>query len=306
MELADIRAFGRIADLGSVSAAARALDLPKSTVSRSLSRLEQTVGATLVDRSTRHLRLSDAGVLFRPYAARILADVDEAGTALDNFSGAPRGTLHVSAPFTFVVAILSPMLPSFLARYPEVRVVVDVENRMIDIPIEAADLVIRASGALADSDLIARHLLTTEAWTCASPAYLAKHGTPVTVADLNRHRLIGNFDRVTTWSYKMPDGTIQQIGFMPANVVSDSAAMDPMLVGGAGIGRLPDFLARDAVARDALVRLFPDAQGDIFKVHALYTSHRSLSAKVRVFIDSLVDYIAALNTHPRQTDRDIP
>jgi DNA-binding transcriptional LysR family regulator len=93
---------------------------------------------------------------------------------------------------------------------------------------------------------------------------------------------------------------------MPANVVSDSAAMDPMLVGGAGIGRLPDFLARDAVARDALVRLFPDAQGDIFKVHALYTSHRSLSAKVRVFIDSLVDYIAALNTHPRQTDRDIP
>ena len=123
MELNDVRAFARVADLESVSAAGRALSLPKSTVSRSLSRLEADVGAMLIDRSTRHLRLTDAGVLFRPYANRILADVDEAGTALDSFAGVPRGTLRVSAPFTFVVAIVSPMLPSFLAKHPEVRVV---------------------------------------------------------------------------------------------------------------------------------------------------------------------------------------
>jgi len=291
MELADIRAFARIADLGSVSAAARSLDLPKSTISRSLARLEVAVGAMLVDRSTRHLRLSDAGVLFRPYAVRILADVDEAGTALDSFAGVPRGTLRVSAPFTFVVAILSPMLPSFLTRYPEVRVVLDVENRVIDMPVEEADIVIRVSSALPDSDLIARHLLNTEAWTCASPGYLVACGMPSTMAELSRHALIAYSDRPTKWSFRMADGAVRQIEFRPANVVSDSAALTPMLVGGAGIGRLPDFIARDAVGRGDLVRLFPDAEGDVFEVHALYTSHRSLSAKVRVFIDALVEYL---------------
>ena len=293
MELADIRAFARIADLGSVSAAARSLDLPKSNISRALARLELAVGAVLVDRSTRHLRLSDAGVLFRPYAMRILADVDEAGTALDNFAGTPRGTLRISAPFTFVVAILSPMLPSFLVRYPDVRVVLDVENRVIDMPLEPADLVIRAAGALPDSDLIARHLLTTEAWTCASPGYLARRGVPSSIAELSGHALIAYADVPTAWTYRMADDTTRQIEFRPANAVSDSAALQPVLVGGGGIGRLPDFCAREAVARGDLVRLFPEAAGDGFGVHALYPSHRSLSAKVRVFIDALVDHIAA-------------
>ena len=292
MDLDDLRAFARIADLTGISAAARSLGLPKSTVSRALSRLETGVGTALVDRSTRHLRLTDAGVLFRPYAVRILADVDEAGTALDGFAGAPRGTLRVNAPFTFAVALVSPMLPSFLAAYPEVRVVLDVENRIIDMPVEPADVVIRV-GALPDSDLIARRLMTTQTWTCASPGYLAARGTPSSVADLSRHSLVGYADRLTTWSYRMNDGTIELVEVGPANVVSDSAVLVPVLAGGGGIGRLPDFIASDAVDRGELVRLFPEATSDEFEIHALYTSHRSLSAKVRVFIDAMVDHLAA-------------
>lgn len=291
MELNDVRAFARIADLGSVSAAARSLGLPKSTISRSLARLEATIGAMLIDRSTRHLRLSDAGLLFRPYAVRILADVDEAGTALDNFTGLPQGTLRVSAPFTFVVAVVSPMLPSFLARYPEIRVVLDVDNRVISLPVEPADLVIRV-GALPDSDLIARHLLSTATWTCASPDYLAAHGTPSDVAGLRRHALIGYADRLSTWSYRSSMAGLEAIEFWPTHVVSDSAALAPMLIAGGGIGRLPDFIARDAVAAGALMRLLSDREGDRVDIHALYTSHRSLSAKVRVFIDALVELLA--------------
>jgi DNA-binding transcriptional LysR family regulator len=291
MELDDIRAFVRTADLSGVSAAARSLGLPKSTISRSLTRLEAVVGAILIDRSTRHLRLTDAGALFRPYASRILADVDEAGTALDNFAGVPRGTLRISAPFAFVVAILSPMLPAFLASYPEIRIVLDVENRIIDLPVEAADLVIRV-GALPDSDLIARHLLDTEAWTCASPAYLARRGVPSRVSEVSGHALIAYADRMTTWSYRMADGASEDVVFEPSHVVSDSSALEPLLVGGAGIGRLPDFIARRCVANGELVRLFPNARGDLIAVHALYTNHRSLSAKVRVFIDALVEYLA--------------
>lgn len=172
MELSDLRAFARIVELSSISAAARTLALPKSTVSRALTRLEREVGAVLVNRSTRHLRLTDAGRLFRPYALRILIDVEEAGTALDGFAGAPRGTLRISAPVALSVALLAPMLPAFLAEHPEVRVVLEVENRRADMPVEEIDLLIRV-GPLADSDLVARRLMTTEAWTCASPAYLA-------------------------------------------------------------------------------------------------------------------------------------
>jgi len=202
---------------------------------------------------------------------RIPADVDEAGTALDSFASVPRGNLRISAPFTFVVAILSPMLTSFFACYPEARVV-------LDIPVEEADLVIRVTGALPDGDLIARHRLTTESWTCASPGYLAARGVPSRFADLSRHSLIAYANGPTKWSFRLSDGAIKEIAFRPANVVSDSAALKPMLVGGGGIGRLPDFIAKDAVATGALVPLFPETVGDVYEVHALYTSHRSLSA----------------------------
>ena len=291
MNLIDLRAFARIAELSSISAAARTLCLPKSSISRSLTRLEADIGAVLVDRSARHLRLTDAGGLFRPHALRILADVDEAGTALDGFAGVPRGTLRVSVPFTLAVALIAPMLPSFLANHPEVRVVLDVENRVIDMPVEAADLVIRV-GMLSDSDLIARRLLTTEVWTCASPAYLDKHGTPITVGGLSGHALVGGFDRPMIWSYRSPDGKPEQIEFRPANVVSDSAVLEGLLIGGAGIGRLPHFLARKSVASGHLVHLLSDTRGDTIDIHAIYASHRSLSAKVRVFIDALVSELA--------------
>lgn len=291
MELSDVRAFARIAELGGVSAAARALSLPKSTISRSLMRLEAAIGSVLVERSTRHLRLTDAGILFRPYAERILADVDEASTALDGFGGAPRGTLRGNAPFTFAVGLLAPMLPAFLARYPDVRVILDVENRIIDMPVEAADLVIRI-GSLPDTDLIARKLTTIELWACASPSYLAARGTPSSVADLRNHELIAGFDRTMKWTFQMRDGSIDTIEVRPSNVIPEPAALEIVLAGGAGIGRLPDFLAKEPVTNGRLVQLFPETRSDRIDVHALYPSHRSLSAKVRVFIDALLAHLA--------------
>ncbi len=293
MEIADIRAFVRIADMNSISAAARALGLPKSTISRSLTRLEAMIGSVLVERSTRHLRLTDAGVLFRPYAERILVDVDEASTALESYGGVPRGRLRINAPFTFAVGLLAPMLPAFMARYPEVNVVLDVENRIIDMPVEAADLVIRI-GTLPDTGLIARKLTPIEMWVCASPGYLSAQGSPATIADLADHALIAGFDRVMSWTFRMADGSTEAIEVQPRTVIPEPAALQIVLKGSAGIGRLPGFLAQQAVADGTLVRLFPVARSDVIDVHALYPSHRSLSAKVRVFIDALVLHLARL------------
>jgi DNA-binding transcriptional LysR family regulator len=294
MLLADLRAFARITDLMSVSAAARALSLPKSGVSRALARLERQVGAALVDRSTRHLRLTDAGTLFRPHALRILADVDEARAAIDGIGGVPAGTLRVSLPFTIATAIVAPMLPAFMAAYPQVRVVLAVENRFVDMPADPVDLAIRV-GPLPDSDLIARRLLISETWICASPAYLAARGTPSRASNLGDHTLIGYADRPATYG----DGTVghgSNAEFLPAAAVSDAAAMLPAVLGGAGIARLPDFLASPYVSDGSLVRLWPGSGGDRIEIHAVYPSHRSLSAKLRVFIEALASSVAGLAT----------
>ncbi|WP_284948143.1 LysR family transcriptional regulator [Acidisoma cladoniae] len=291
LDLIDVRAFVRIADLQSVSAAARALKAPKSSVSRSLARLEAEVGVVLVERSTRHLRLTDAGALFHPHALRILNDVDEAETALGSFAGVPRGTLRINAPYAFALALVAPMLPAFLGRYPEVLVTLDVDNRQVDVLAKQADLFIRI-GPLSASGLIARRLATMELWACASPAYLAARGTPASVEDLSSHDLVGRVEGRTRWTFRTLGGETEEIDIHPRLAVPDPAPTQVVLAGGAGIGRLPDFMARSAIARGELVRVLAELEPGSVDVHAIYPSHRSLSAKVRVFIDALVAHMA--------------
>lgn len=306
LDLVHLRAFARIADLGSVSGAARSFGMPKSSVSRSLARLELSVGAALVERSTRHLRLTDAGLLLQRHARRILDDVGEAENAVGSLVGRPSGTLRVSVGFTFAAGPLAPMLPAFLKRYPEVRVVLTVENRPVDLLAEEIDVSIRI-GPLRDSGLIARKLGTIELWPCASPGYLAERGTPGTVDDLLRHTLIAHADRRVPWRMVMPSGVVREIETEPATVSPEPAVTKIMLLGGAGIGWLPDFDAVDALAAGSLVRLLPDHATDAVDVHALYPSHRSLSAKVRVFVDALAAHMTALrlSTVPRHQGRDL-
>ena len=294
LEFSDLRTFVRIADLGSISGAARALGMPKSSVSRSLVRLEEVAGAALVERSTRHLRLSDAGNMLLRHARRILDDVGEAENALSGMTGVPRGTLRVTAPFTFTVGLLAPMLSAFLTRYSAVRVALFVESRPTETSPKNADVAIRI-GPLSDSEFIARKLATIKLLLCASPAYLLAHGTPQRPDELADHSLLGTADRRYTWRFrKCTDGSIEEFEFTPKNVVSEPAAAKTLLVDGTGIGRLPDYLAADALARGTLVRVLPGYEGDSVDAHALYLSHRSLSAKVRAFIDALVAHLKRL------------
>ncbi len=295
IDLSDLRAFVRIAELRSISGTARALDAPKSSVSRSLGRLEAELGVTLVERSTRNLHLTDAGRLYHGHAVRILNDVDEAEVALSGFSGAPRGTLRISAPYAFTLGVLAPMLPSFLERYPAVEVVLDLESRRPDLPTGEADLMIRI-GPLPDSAMVARRLSTVELWTCASPAYLKARGLPSRVADLAAHDVVSLVERRVHWSFHDPGGRLEEVELNPRAVVPDVALTQIVLAGGAGIGQLPDFMAGDAIGKGELVRVLPQMRPATADVYALYPSHHSLSAKVRVFIDALVVRIAAVRT----------
>jgi DNA-binding transcriptional LysR family regulator len=290
LDLIHLRAFTRVADLGSVSGAARALGMPKSSVSRSLSRLEEMLGAPLIERSTRHLRLTDAGRVLHRHATRILDDVSEAENAVGSLIGRPSGTLRVSVGFTFAVGLLAPMLPGFLAAYPEIRVVLTVDNRRSDLLTEDVDVAIRI-GPLSDSELIARKLGTIGLWLCASPSYLAERGTPSTIDEMAAHTMILHVDRRDARRLRTPSGEIRELVMEPGTVVPEPAVAKVMLIGGAGVGWLPEFEARDAIVEGSLVRLLPDHHADGVEVHALYPSHRSLSAKVRVFIDALVAHL---------------
>jgi DNA-binding transcriptional LysR family regulator len=292
MEFSQLRMFLRVADLGGVSGAARALGAPKSSVSRSVARLEATLGAVLFERGTHALRLTEAGRLFLPYARRVLNDVEEAGVALDGLIGRPRGTLRVNAAVTFAIGVIGPMLPDFVRRYPEVRIVLDAENRVVDLAREDFDVVVRI-GALPDSDLIARRLGRIELWPCASPAYLAGHGMPRTPDAFADHVLLGWGDRPDRWTFVAGDGRTCAVEVPAGTVVPEPAALQSLLTGGIGIGRLPDFLARPLVERGELTRLLPDHATEVVDAHAVYPAHRSLSAKVRVFVDALVEEMAA-------------
>ena len=286
-ELSDLRAFTHIAELRSVTRSATALGAPKSSISRSLSRLELALGSALVERSTRQLRLTDTGRLFLPHAQQILNDVDEAEAAVGRFTGAPRGTLRVSAPYAFIQAVLIPMLPAFLARYPEVETVFELSTNRTELAANEADLVIW-TGPLPDTTMIARRLGSIELWTCASPGYIDARGSPPGMADLAAHDIVGLTGPHVTWSFRDAAGRIEEVRLRTRVVLPDVALIHPVVAGGAGIGQLPDYMAAGAIDRGELVRVMPDVRPATSDGFALYPSHRSLSAKVRVFIDALV------------------
>ena len=290
MELSDVRAFVRVAKLRSVSGAARALGAPKSSVSRAVARLEAGVGSTLVERSTRQLRLTDAGHLLLPHAERIISEVDEAEAALGRFAGTPQGTLRISAPYAFALGAIAPMLPAFLARYPEVDVALDRDVGPSDAPFGEADLFVRLT-PLPDTAMVGRRLATVELWTCASPAYVAARGAPASIAELRGHDIIGLAGPEVKWSFRTGSGRMEEAVLHPRAVLPDNALIQTVLASDAGIGQLPDFMAAESIGRGELTRILPKLGPAITEAFALYPSHRGLPLKARVFIDALVAHV---------------
>lgn len=290
LDLTDVRIFVQAVDAGGLSAAARLRAMPKSTISRALVRLEGKLGVVLLERSTRGLRLSDAGQLFLPHARRLLDSAEEAQLAVDGLAGQPQGVLRVNAAFTFALGVVGPMLPAFLERYPDVSVVLDTDSRIIDLARGDADVAIRL-GVLADSDLMVRRLGVIALWPCASAAYLDRRGVPATVAELEAHCLIACRAGEASWKFRTDDGAEEQCAVAPGNAVAEPAVLQAVVLGGAGVGRLPDFLARPHLQSGHLVRLLPGWHSDGIPVNALYARNRSVSAKVRLFIDALQEHM---------------
>jgi len=294
-DLNDVLAFTAVADSGSFTRAAVRLGWPKSSVSHRVARLEQSLGARLLERSTRRLRLTDVGARYHEHARRVLQELDHASATVASFKTQPQGWLRLSASVVLGQALLPPLLAEFGERYPEVQLFVDLSNRRVDLLEEGFDLAIRA-GVLPDSSLVSRRLGHGTARLYAAPAYLHRRGTPGTPDELAGHALLDNAPSGPTerWTLSHDDGRTAVVPARFGAVANDSALVRELAAGGAGIVTLPDFVAAPAVAARRLVAVLPGWATRRLDVHAVFPSHKSLSPALRAFVDLAVLRLGAL------------
>ena len=284
-----LKVFVKVAEAGSLSGAARHLDLSNPSVTRHLAELEAYVGARLFNRSTRRLSLTEAGVSYLERCRQVLIEIDDATLAAGTGAASPSGTLRINAPVSFSVDHLAQLLPEYAQRYPEVGLDVTLSDRVVDLVDEGYDLAIRI-GRIRDSSLVARKIAPARTLLAAAPAYLKKHGTPRVPADLVRHNCLG-------YSYAFARGewhftrngtpyTVRVKGTMQAN---NGDLLRQAAISGMGIIRQPSFIIYRELRAKTLVPLLTQYAAPGNTIHAVYPSRRHISAKVRTFVDYLVE-----------------
>lgn len=295
LQLSQLELFLRVADAGSLSAAARQLHLTPAAASAALKRLETLVEVRLVERSTRSLRLTPEGQLLREHAQQALGVLDDARTLLGAQRERLEGDLHLAAPSDLGRSVIAPMLDGFLARHPDLRLAMQLSDRMHDLKRDRVDLAVRA-GMLPDSGLVARPLHTTTRVLVASPGYLARHGTPAHPGDLAHHACISlylNGQAQLQWPlWQGSESLTVRIG--GNRRADDGALVRAWAVQGHGIAlkaRL-DVLADLRAGR--LVVVLPQWHGGRFPLHAVMPSNRHVPMRVRRLLEALVAGFAGI------------
>lgn len=288
-DLNDVLAFTNVADCGSFTGAAERLGWPKSSVSHRVARLEACLGARLLERSTRRLRLTDVGARFHEHTRRVLQELDLAAATVASFRARPQGRLRVSASVVLGQALLPPVVAEYALQYPEVELFVDLVNRRVDLLEEGFDLAIRA-GELPDSSLVSRRLGSATARLFAAPAYLSRHGQPATVQELAEHALIDNTPSAPQkgWDLTHDDGQRHAMPRRFRLAANDALLLRELAATGAGIVAVPVFVAAPALAAGNLVPVLPGWATRRVDVHAVFPSHKSLSPALRAFVDLAV------------------
>ncbi|MET4570733.1 LysR family transcriptional regulator [Rhodanobacter soli] len=290
----EMASFVAVVEAGSFVGAADATGLSKAAVSRHVAELEQRLGARLLHRTTRRLSLTDDGQLFFTRAKEMLAAIDEAESEISSRSGEPSGLLRINAPLTFGVLHLAPLWGRFAQLYPKVSLDIELSDRVVDLVEEGYDLAVRITN-LPNSQLVSRRLASTRMVACASPQYLALHGTPAHPDELAQHEVISYsyWAARNEWTFTAPDDslvTVRTHARIHANNgdTCRAAALDHQ-----GIILQPDFLVADDLRRGDLVELLPTYRAMTLGIHAVYPSRKHLPIKTRRLVDFLVEAFAA-------------
>lgn len=297
-KLVAMRTFIQVVDAGTFTRAADMMNLPKSTITRMVQALEKEIGAKLLHRTTRQLCVTEEGAVYYEGAVRVLDQIGQLDQSVTGAGAAPRGRIKVEAAGAVAYNILIPALPDFFERYPQVQVELGVGNRSIDLIAENVDCVIRL-GALINESLIARPLGVLPMISCASTAYLARHGMPAGPSDLEEaHTLIQIVSPRTGRGFTddvVRDGITVTLKGGHYLAVNDSTAALMAAVAGLGIVTTYAFLARSHIDAGALHILFPDWESEAVEAHIAYPVNRHLPAKVRVFIDWAINLFRELD-----------
>jgi DNA-binding transcriptional LysR family regulator len=287
-KLSVMNAFRRIVERGSFARAAEDLGVSPALLSREIKLLEESLGTVLLTRTTRSMSLTDAGQLFYDEASGILDAVSQVETRIRDGAGAIRGHLKVHASSSFGQTVIAPILPGLFDAYPDLRLTLSMDDRVIDMVEGGFDVSIRIRAAMPDSALVARKLGTIRQQVFAAPSYLDNVGAPQKPHDIANHRVIGFLlaDHLTFWTLHGSSETVT-LDLDPPIRVGNSIVLRDLLIAGQGIGTLPDFVSRDAVARGELVRVLPDWELPAPEVYAVTASRLGMDAKVTAFLDHL-------------------
>jgi len=283
--------FVKVVETGGFSAAARALGLSKSQVSKQVSRLEDRLGVRLLQRTTRKMSLTEEGGAFYDRARQILDDIIDAEDAVTHLSATPKGTLRISMPTIFGNRHLMPLLPEFMKLYPDLKIETDLNDRVVDVVNDQFDLAVRIT-VLPDLSLIAKKLAPVRMVVCASPDYWAKNGTPGTPEDLKDHQclLYTNLTTRNEWHFHEKGGRHMRIkingGFRSNNDDSLRAAA----LAGLGVFYGPAYVLSEDICSNRLEPVLADYVKQDLNMYIVYPNKQYLSSKVRAFVDFLTEH----------------
>lgn len=300
----EIELFVQVAETGSLSRAAEALDLSNAAASRHLSALEARLGARLVERNTRRLFLTETGKEFVSRAKTILADLKDAEDAVNATALNPTGVLRITASLSFAMHHVAPLLRDYTERYPNVRVHVEAANRYLDIIDNNIDVAIRTREMEPDSNITIRRLAETRRILVASPGYFSRHGVPLTLEDLQQHKLLiytyANNPNELRFARDGQVTTVAVKGLLESN---DGQILRTAALDGMGILVQPSYIVFDDIVAGRLVPVLDAWDLPRLTINLAYPSRRHLSAKVRTFIDFMAEHFAKMGYERKWTGR---
>jgi DNA-binding transcriptional LysR family regulator len=289
--------FTQTVEHAGFAAAARALSIPRSRLSRHVAALEAQLNVRLVNRSTRRFVVTPLGREVYRHAAAMLAEADAALEAVEFARAAPRGTLKVACPVALAQSALAPVLPKFLAQYPAVRVQLQVSNRRVDVLSEGIDVALRVRTQPSGEDgLVMRVFGQAAEFLVASPAYLERAGAVTDPVQLATHETLdyaGEFER-QPWQLAGPDGAQAAAEHTPRLVCHDFVVLRAVALAGLGIARLPESVVREDLKSGALTRVLPQWNTPQGILHVVFPSRRGLLPAVRAFIDFLAEQLPGM------------
>lgn len=274
---------------GSFAEAARRLGVTRSAISKAITQLEQELGARLLDRTTRRVTPTEAGLAYYERCLAILAQISETEAQISRLHDEPKGVLKVNGPMSFGTLYLGSAVADFMDRYKDLKVELTLTDRVIDPLEEGVDVTVRI-GAMVDSSLIARRISSARVLLVASPDYIARHGAPKVPADLTSHKCLhyGHTTTVPRWQLT-ENGDPISVTVAACLSSNNGDTLRDAAVKGIGIARLPSFIIGSDIAAGRLVVVLPEYPPQDVTIHALYAPNRFLAAKSRVFIDFLVE-----------------